>query len=84
ISQSLTIAERIAKNDLSEVIEVQGNDEVARLMQALKAMQQGLRGTLSLISDSSNQLASTSEEMHAVTEHANKGMLRQNKEVEMA
>jgi methyl-accepting chemotaxis protein len=84
ISQSLTIAERIAKNDLSEIIEVRGSDEVARLMQALKAMQQGLRGTLSLISDSSNQLASTSEEMHAVTEDANKGMLRQNKEVEMA
>lgn len=84
ISESLAIAERIAKNDLSEIIEVQGHDEVARLMQALKAMQQGLRNTLSLISDSSNQLASTSEEMHAVTEDANKGMLRQNNEVEMA
>ncbi|WP_439865351.1 methyl-accepting chemotaxis protein [Pseudomonas antarctica] len=84
VSQSLAIAERIAKNDLSVVIDVQGHDEVAKLMQALKAMQQGLRGTLSLISDSSNQLASTSEEMHAVTEDANKGMLRQNNEVEMA
>ncbi|WP_330211939.1 methyl-accepting chemotaxis protein [Pseudomonas sp. Z18(2022)] len=84
VNQSLAIAERIAKNDLSEVIEVQGNDEVSRLMQALKAMQHGLRSTLSLISDSSNQLASTSEEMHAVTEDANKGMLRQYKEVEMA
>lgn len=84
VSQSLAIAERIAKNDLSEVIEVQGHDEVARLMQALKAMQGGLRNTLSLISDSSNQLASTSEEMHAVTEDANKGMQRQNNEVEMA
>ncbi|KPB77222.1 methyl-accepting chemotaxis protein [Pseudomonas cannabina pv. alisalensis] len=84
ISQSLAIAERIAKNDLTEVIVAQGNDEVARLMRALQAMQQGLRNTLSLISDSSNQLASTSEEMHAVTEDANKGMLRQNHEVEMA
>ncbi|QXG32890.1 methyl-accepting chemotaxis protein [Pseudomonas viridiflava] len=84
ISQSLTIAERIAKNDLTEVIEPQGHDEVARLMMALKAMQGGLRTTLSSISDSSNQLASTAEEMHAVTEDANKGMLRQNNEVEMA
>lgn len=84
ISQSLAIAERIAKNDLTEVIDVQDHDEVARLMRALHAMQQGLRSTLSLISDSSNQLASTSEEMHAVTEDANKGMLRQNNEVEMA
>nr|WP_044313080.1 methyl-accepting chemotaxis protein [Pseudomonas syringae] len=84
VSQSLTIAERIAKNDLTEVIEPQGHDEVARLMMALKAMQSGLRTTLSSISDSSNQLASTAEEMHAVTEDANKGMLRQNNEVEMA
>lgn len=84
IGQSLAIAERIAKNDLTEIIEVQGHDEVARLMQALKAMQTGLRGTLSSISDSSNQLASTSEEMHAVTEDANTGMQRQNNEVEMA
>uniref|UniRef100_UPI0035A58888 methyl-accepting chemotaxis protein n=1 Tax=Pseudomonas cichorii TaxID=36746 RepID=UPI0035A58888 len=84
ISQSLAIAERIAKNDLTEVIDAQGHDEVARLMQALKVMQNGLRNTLSLISESSSQLASTSEEMHAVTEDANKGMLRQNNEVEMA
>ncbi|KFE47962.1 methyl-accepting chemotaxis protein [Pseudomonas congelans] len=84
VSQSLTIAERIAKNDLTEVIEPQGHDEVARLMIALKAMQSGLRTTLSSISDSSNQLASTAEEMHAVTEDANKGMQRQNNEVEMA
>ena len=84
VSQSLAIAERIAKNDLTEVIEVQGHDELARLMQAMKVMQEGLRSTLSLISDSSTQLASTSEEMHAVTEDANKGMQRQNNDVEMA
>ncbi len=84
ISQSLAIAERIAANDLSEVIDAQGQDEVARLIQALRAMQQGLRTTLASISDSSNQLASTSEQMHAVTEDASKGMVRQNHEVEMA
>ncbi|MFR0675163.1 methyl-accepting chemotaxis protein [Enterobacterales bacterium AW_CKDN230030176-1A_HGKHYDSX7] len=84
ISQSLAIAERIAANDLSEVIEAHGHDEVARLIQALRAMQQGLRTTLASISDSSNQLASTSEQMHAVTEDASKGMVRQNHEVEMA
>lgn len=84
LGRSLAIAERIAESDLGEAIEVQGHDEVARLMQALKTMQQGLRNTLSRISDSSNQLASTSEQMHAVTEDANKGIQRQNHEVEMA
>lgn len=84
VNRSLAIAERIAKNDLSEVIDVQGTDEVARLMLALIAMQANLRTTLLSISDSSNQLASTSEEMHAVTENANTGMQQQNNEVEMA
>lgn len=84
MNRSLAIAERIAKNDLSEVIDAQGTDEVARLMQALKAMQANLRTTLLSISDSSNQLASTSEEMHAVTENANTGMQQQSHEVEMA
>lgn len=84
MNRSLAIAERIAKNDLSEVLEVQGTDEVARLMHALKAMQANLRTTLLSISDSSNQLASTSEEMHAVTENANAGMQQQSHEVEMA
>lgn len=84
VNRSLAIAERIAKNDLSEVIDVQGTDEVARLMQALKAMQANLRTTLLSISDSSSQLASTSEEMHAVTENANTGMQQQSHEVEMA
>ncbi|EGH15935.1 methyl-accepting chemotaxis protein, partial [Pseudomonas savastanoi pv. glycinea str. race 4] len=59
VSRSLAIAERIAKNDLSEVIDVQGTDEVAQLMHALKAMQGSLRTTLVSISDSSNQLPST-------------------------
>lgn len=84
VGRSLAIAERIAKNDLSETIEVQGTDEVAKLIRALKAMQGGLRETLSSIANSSNQLASTSEQMHAVTEDANQGMQQQNNEVEMA
>lgn len=84
VNRSLAIAERIAKNDLSEVIDVQGTDEVARLMHALKAMQASLRSTLLSIADSSNQLASTSEQMHVVTENANTGMQQQSHEVEMA
>ncbi|WP_416146561.1 methyl-accepting chemotaxis protein [Pseudomonas synxantha] len=53
-------------------------------MHALKAMQANLRTTLLSISDSSNQLASTSEQMNVVTENANTGMRQQSHEVEMA
>lgn len=84
VKHSLEIAERIAKNDLSQTIFTDSTDEIGRMMLALQAMQAGLINTLTLISDSSSQLASTSEEMHAVTENANDGMIRQNNEVELS
>jgi methyl-accepting chemotaxis protein len=47
-------------------------------------MQQNLRRTLTELGDSSNQLASTSEEMTAVTEDALRGVHRQNDEINQA
>ncbi|WP_373568698.1 methyl-accepting chemotaxis protein [Pseudomonas sp. efr-133-TYG-103a] len=47
-------------------------------------MQQNLRTTLSELSHSSNQLASTSEEMTAVTEDALRGIQRQDDEINQA
>jgi len=82
--QSLLIAERIAANDLSHDIKVEGHDEMGRLIAALASMQSNLRSTIIQIRDSSTQLAATSEEMHAVTEDAAKDLLRQNDEIEMA
>ncbi len=81
---SLTIAERIAANDFSHDIKPDAGDEMGRLIGALSTMQSNLRSTIIQISDSSTQLAATSEEMHAVTEDASKGLLRQNDEIEMA
>lgn len=84
IGESLEIAERIAANDLSRDIRLQGTDEAARLITALAAMQKNLRQALTLIADSSTQLAATSEEMHAVTEGASRTIQRQSHEIEMA
>jgi methyl-accepting chemotaxis protein len=84
MKQSLLIAERIAANDFSRDIKADGHDEMGRLVGALSTMQANLRNTIIQISDSSNQLAATSEEMHAVTEDAAKGLMRQNSEIEMA
>ncbi|WP_407315078.1 methyl-accepting chemotaxis protein [Pseudomonas sp. nanlin1] len=81
---SLTIAERIAANDFSHDVKPDAGDEMGRLIGALATMQSNLRSTIIQISDSSTQLAATSEEMHAVTEDASKGLLRQNDEIEMA
>jgi len=63
---------------------VQGSDELARLLAALATMQHNLRETITQIGGSSTQLATTAEQMHAVTEDAAQGMVRQNNEIEMA
>ena len=84
IAKALAVAEQIAANDLSKPIDVDGKDEPGRLLGALAVMQQNLRRTLGELGDSSNQLASTSEEMTAVTEDSLRGVQRQNDEINQA
>jgi len=84
LSQSLKVAEVVAGGDLTGVISITGKDEPARLLHALKSMQQSLRETIQRISDSSSQLASASEELSCVTEDATRGLHQQSLEIEQA
>ena len=84
IARALAVAEQIAGNDLSKPIEVDAQDEPGRLLSALSVMQENLRRTLAELGDSSHQLASTSEEMTAVTEDSLRGVQRQNDEINQA
>nr|WP_097302558.1 methyl-accepting chemotaxis protein [Pseudomonas chlororaphis] len=84
LSQSLSVAEVVAGGDLTEDIRISGKDEPARLLQALKAMQNSLRETIRRIADSSSQLASASEELNCVTEDATRGLHQQSQEIEQA
>jgi methyl-accepting chemotaxis protein len=84
LAQSLQVAEIVATGDLTPQIAVQGADEPARLLAALRQMQQSLRETIGRISDSSSQLASASEELSAVTEDATRGLMQQSQEIEQA
>jgi methyl-accepting chemotaxis protein len=84
LSQSLKVAEVVAGGDLTGVINITGKDEPARLLHALKSMQQSLRETIQRISDSSSQLASASEELSCVTEDATRGLHQQSLEIEQA
>lgn len=77
-------ADRVAKGDLTQAIEVRGTDETGQLLQSLSAMQNNLRGTVQQISDASNQLASAAEELTAVTEDSTRGLVRQNDEIQQA
>ena len=82
--RALRVAETVAAGDLTDNIQVDGSDEPARLLGALKTMQQNLRSTIQSIADSSNQLASASEELSAVTEDSTRGLHQQNNEIEQA
>ncbi|KAA0996328.1 methyl-accepting chemotaxis protein [Pseudomonas sp. ANT_J12] len=84
LSQSLRVAEIVAGGDLTGDISITGKDEPARLLHALKSMQQSLRETIRRISDSSSQLASASEELSCVTEDATRGLHQQSLEIEQA
>ncbi|MDP3366434.1 MAG: methyl-accepting chemotaxis protein [Pseudomonas sp.] len=84
LSEAVRVAEVVASGDLTQVIHAEGSDEPARLLAALKSMQQSLRNTIQSIADSSNQLASASEELHAVTEDSTRGLHQQNTEIEQA
>lgn len=84
LNEAVKVAEVIAAGNLTQNIQVEGQDEPARLLAALKNMQQNLRTTILGISDSSNQLASASEELSAVTEDATRGLHQQSNEIEQA
>ncbi|HAC68464.1 MAG TPA: methyl-accepting chemotaxis protein [Pseudomonas sp.] len=84
LEKALAVAERIAANDLSRSVEQDGRDEPGRLLTAMARMQDNLRGTLERLTLSSNTLASTSEEMSAVTETGLRGIQRQNDELAQA
>lgn len=84
LAEAVGVAEVIAGGDLTRSIQVVGNDEPARLLVALQAMQQSLRDTIQGISHSSNQLASAAEELNVVTEDSTRGLHQQNHEIEQA
>tara|TARA_Y100000815_G_scaffold274579_1_gene309169 strand:+ start:1912 stop:3534 length:1623 start_codon:yes stop_codon:yes gene_type:complete len=84
LTQAVVVAETVASGDLTQEFSIEGKDEPARLLTALKAMQRSLRDTIQGISDSSNQLASAAEELNAVTEDSTRGLHQQSHEIEQA
>lgn len=84
LSQAVFVAETVASGDLTQDFTIDGSDEPARLLTALKTMQGSLRTTIQGIADSSNQLASAAEELNTVTEDSTRGLHQQNHEIEQA
>jgi|CEGF01.1.fsa_nt_gi methyl-accepting chemotaxis protein len=84
LQQAVKVAGTIAAGDLSTTIEVAESDEPGLLLQAMQQMQKNLKETVGKITDSSTQLASTSEELSAVTEDATRGLHHQSEALEQA
>ncbi|WP_433786604.1 methyl-accepting chemotaxis protein [Pseudomonas frederiksbergensis] len=84
LNRAVLAAETIASGNLSKVIEVDGNDEPARLLGALAAMQTNLRKTIEQIAGSATQLGAAAEELSTVTQEASRGLQQQNNEIEQA
>ncbi len=84
IAAAVAAAKTIASGDLTQVLDTQGRDEAAQLLQAMRQMQANLRDTLGHLGHSATQLASKAEEMSAVTQQSAQMLQQQNSEIEMA
>ena len=67
--------------DLSVALSTEGKDEITALSRAFNIFVVKIRDTISTVSDSVLQLASTAEEMSAVTENAKTGALKQQQDI---
>ena len=63
VGQAVEVAERVAAGDLGSVIEVNSQDEVGRLLTALKAMNANLAGIVSTVRNSSDSIATGSAQI---------------------
>ncbi|MDV6316167.1 methyl-accepting chemotaxis protein [Idiomarina sp. HP20-50] len=84
IGEAVDFAKVIASRDLSQTIEIEGNDEPAQLLRQLRTMREQLRESMTTISESSEQLASTSEELSSVTDESTRTIQQQSEELEQA
>ncbi len=84
LAQAVVSARYIADGDLTQPLQVSGNDELTELATALVQMQQKLRDAIGHIASSSNQLASAAEELNVVTSESANALQLQNDEVQQA
>ncbi len=64
IRKCVTIAQRIASGDLTDKIEVEGADETAQLMNAMKLMTGSLKGTVNTLNTASQGISSAAAKLH--------------------
>ena len=63
LQKAVSVSEKVAKGDLSALVECQGNDEIAALMRALGAMQAKLLALVGHVRQGSESVATASSEI---------------------
>lgn len=84
LSHAVRAAENVARGDLTQTVEVTGDDEVTRLLVALRSMQGNLRGTLQLIRQSAGQMAASATDLNGITDQSSRSLQKQTAEIEQA
>jgi methyl-accepting chemotaxis protein len=77
-------SQRIADGDLTQDVQDSGRDEAGDMIRAMQRMQEQLRATLEHVTDSSQQLASTSEELSIITNDSSRTVHEQSSQLEQA
>ncbi|OLY73976.1 chemotaxis protein [Pseudomonas sp. ATCC PTA-122608] len=84
LSHAVRAAENVAQGDLTQTVEVTGDDEVTRLLVALQSMQGSLRSTLQLIRQSAGQMAASATDLNGITDESSRSLQKQTAEIEQA
>ncbi|NWC99773.1 methyl-accepting chemotaxis protein [Pseudomonas sp. P7779] len=84
LSHAVRVAENVAQGDLTQTVEVTGDDEVTRLLVALQTMQGSLRSTLQLIRQSAGQMAASATDLNGITDQSSRSLQKQTAEIEQA
>ncbi|MCG6507643.1 methyl-accepting chemotaxis protein, partial [Vibrio parahaemolyticus] len=84
LHNAVNVAKQIAAGDLTQEFSDPHRDEAADLLQSLADMQQQLARAISLIGDSSTQLAAPSEELSVVTNQSSVIVTQQSDQLGLA
>lgn len=81
--KAVNVAEKIAQGDLTYIEENRDCDEIGQLLDELAAMHQNLRNMISKISESTNNLESSAQEVFSACERSNENIKLQQTEISL-
>ena len=84
LGQAVRATQALAEGDLTQVIHVRGNDEVADLLKAMRAMVEKLRGVVLNVTQAATHVSSGSQELSASAEQLSQGSTEQASSTEEA